>query len=75
MAAGEDAQADCIDVLVDGNAGDVVGSFAQPRIDDLGAGIAQRKRDDLGADVMTIEARLCDQDALAPEVQRAPAIA
>ena len=70
MAAGQDAQPDGIDVLVDRDARDVVGRLAQTGVDDLGASVAQRQGDDLGADVVAVEAGLGDQNALALQRSR-----
>ena len=67
VAAGEDAQADCVDAFVHRHLRDLRRAAPQAGVDHLGAGIAQRERDDLRADVVSVESRLADQDALACE--------
>ena len=70
--AGEGA-ADRVHVLLDGDPGNHLGRLAQPGIDDLRAGVAERHGDDLGADVVAVEPRLGDQDALSSEAHDATA--
>ena len=69
VAAGKDRQSERIDVLVHCDTRDVLRALAQPGVDDVRTSIAQRQRDDLGANVVTVEARLGDQDSLAPQAR------
>ena len=63
VRAGEDAQADDVDVLLQRGLGDHLRRLADAGVDDLHAGVAQRARDDLGPAVVTVEAGLGDEDA------------
>src|SRR5258708_31086298 len=61
MRAGEDGEADNVDVFLDGGGGDHLRGLAQAGVDDFHAGIAQGTGDYFCASVMAIEARLGDQ--------------
>jgi len=63
VRTGEDAQADTIDILLQGGIDNHFGGLPQAGIDHFHAGIAQGAGDDLGSPVMTIEARLGNQYA------------
>ena len=61
VRAGEDREADHVDVLLHGGGGDHLGRLVQAGVDDLHAGVAQRGGDDLGAAVVAVEAGLGDE--------------
>ena len=63
VRAGEDGQADRVDVLLQRRFDDHLGRLVQARVDDLEARIAKRAGDDLGAAVVTVETRLGHEDA------------
>ena len=63
MRARENAQADDLNVLLQGRGGDHLRSLKQTRVDDLEAGVAERSHEDLCAAVVTIESGFGDQDA------------
>ena len=63
MRAGQDADADDVDVLLDRRLDDLLRRAMQAGVDDVHAGVAQRARDDLDAAVMAVEADLGDDDA------------
>ena len=63
VRAGEDRQADHVDVLLHGGGGDHLRRLVQPGVDHLHPGVAQRRGDDLGAAVVAVETRLGDQHA------------
>ena len=66
MRAGEDAEADRVDVLLQRRLDDHLRRLMQAGVDDLEPGVAQRARDDLGAAVVPVESRFGDQDAQPP---------
>ena len=59
----QDREADDVDVLLHGGAGDHLGRLVQAGVDDLHARVAQRGGDDLGAAVVAVEAGLGDEHA------------
>ena len=61
VRAGEDREADDVDVFLDGGGGDHLGRLAQAGVDHFHAGVAQRARDDLGAAVVAVQAGLGNQ--------------
>ena len=63
VRAGEDAQADDVDVLLQRGLGDHLRRLADAGVDDLHAGVAQGARDDLRAAVVAVEPGLGDEDA------------
>ena len=58
VRAGEDAEADDVDVLLQRGGDDHLGRLAQAGVDDLHAGIAQRAGNDFGAAIVAVEAWL-----------------
>ena len=63
VRAGQDADADDVDVLLDRGLDDFFRRPVQSGVDDVHAGIAQRARDDLDAAIVAVEADLGDDDA------------
>ena len=63
MRAGQDREADDVDVLLLGGIGDHLRRLAQAGVDHLEALVAQPAGEDLGAAIVAVEARLGDQDA------------
>ena len=63
MRAGQDRDADDVDVLLHGSVDDLLGRAMQAGVDDVHAGVAQRARDDLDAAVVAVEADLGDDHA------------
>ena len=63
VRAGEDGQADDVDVLLHGGGGDHLGRLVEAGVDDLHAGIAEGRGDHLGAAVMAVEAGLGNENA------------
>jgi len=63
VRAGEDGEADAVDVLLDGGGDDHLGGLAEAGVDDLHAGVAEGAGDDLGAAVVAVEAGFGDEDA------------
>lgn len=61
MRAGEDREADHVDVFLDGGGGDHLWSLAQAGVHDFHAGVAQGPGDYFCAAVVAIEARLGNQ--------------
>jgi hypothetical protein len=61
VRAGENRQADRVDVFLNSGGYNLLGRLAQTSVDHFHAGIAQRSRDDLYAAVVTIQTRLCEQ--------------
>ncbi len=61
VRAGEDGEADHVNVFLDGSGGDHLRSLAQAGVDDFHAGVAQGACDYFCAAVMAIQARLGDQ--------------
>jgi len=61
VRAGEDGEADDVDVFLHSGGGDHLWSLAQAGVDDFHAGVAQSAGDYFCAAVMAIEARLGDQ--------------
>ena len=55
VGAGEDGEADDVDVFLDGGGGDHLGGLAQAGVDDFHAGVAEGAGDDFGAAVVAIE--------------------
>ena len=62
MRAGENGQPDGVGIFLDDGLHDLLGRLVQAGVDDLHAGIAQCAGDDLGAPVVTVQARLGDDD-------------
>src|SRR6202000_1461564 len=62
VGAGEDREADHVDVLLQGRGGDLLGREADALVDDLHADVAGAQGDLLGAVGVAVEARLADQD-------------
>ena len=60
MRAGEDAQADRVDVFLYRSFGDHLRSLVKAGVDDLEAAITQRACNDLGAPIMPIETGFSD---------------
>ncbi len=63
VGAGEDGEADAVDVFLDGGGDDHLGGLAEAGVDDLHAGIAEGAGDDFCAAVVAVEAGLGDEDA------------
>jgi len=63
VGAGEDGEADDVDVFLGGGGGDHLGGLAKASVDDLHAGVAEGAGDDLGAAVVAVEAGLGNQHA------------
>ena len=63
VRAGQDADADDVDVLLDRGVDDFLRRAVQARVDDVHAGVAQRARDDLDAAVVAVEPDLGDEHA------------
>src|SRR5437867_5898995 len=63
VGAAQGGQADRVDVLLDRGLDDVLGRLPKARVDHLHARVPQRPGDDLRPAVVSIEARLRDQDA------------
>ncbi len=61
MRPREAGQPDCVDILLDGGRGDLLGGLVQPRVDDLHSGVSQRPGDDLYSPVVAVEAGLGNQ--------------
>ena len=66
MAAGQDGDADDVDVLVEGGGHDLRRREADALVDDLEAGVAGRHGDLLGAVGVAVEAGLGDEEARGP---------
>ena len=66
VRAREQREPDGVGVLLQRRLRHLLGRLVQAGVDDLEAGVAQRPRDHLGAPVVTIEARLRDDDAISP---------
>lgn len=63
VGAGEERQANGVDILLDSGGGDLVGRAADARVDDLETGVRERPRDDFGAAIVAVEAGLADEDS------------
>src|SRR5438105_3193683 len=63
MGARENADADDVDIFLDGGFHDFFGRAVQPGVDDVHARVAQRSRDNLYAPIMAVEADLGHHDA------------
>ena len=63
VRAGEDGEADAVDVFLNGGGDDHLGRLAQAGVDDLHAGVAQGAGDDLRSAVVAVEAGLGYEDA------------
>src|SRR5271165_3788242 len=63
VGAGEDGEADDIDVFLDGSGGDHLRGLAEAGVDDFHAGVAEGAGDDFGAAVVAVEAGLGNQYA------------
>src|SRR5208282_3852507 len=61
VRAGEDREADHVDVFLDGGGGDHLGGLTQAGVDYLHASVTQGAGDDFGAAVVAIQARLSNQ--------------
>jgi len=62
VSAGEDGEADAVDVLLNGGGDDHLRGLAEAGVDDLHAGVAEGSGDDFGAAVVAVEAGFGDQD-------------
>ena len=58
VRAGENGEADDVDVFLDGGGGDHLGGLAKAGVDDFHAGVAKGAGDDFGAAVVAVEAGL-----------------
>jgi hypothetical protein len=56
-------QPDCVGILLYGRLDDLLGRLVQTGVDDLESRVAKRSCHDLGATIVTIKARLGDDDA------------
>ena len=63
VGAGEDGEADAVDVFLDGGGDDHLGGLTEASVDNLHACVAEGAGDDLGAAVMAVEAGFGDEDA------------
>ena len=63
VGAGEDGEADAVDVLLDGGGDDHLGGLAEAGVDDLHASVAEGAGDDFRAAVVAVEAGFGDEDA------------
>src|ERR1700676_5438173 len=61
VGAGEDREADDVDVFLDGGGGDHLRCLAQAGVDHFHAGVAQGAGDDLGAAVVAVQSGLGNQ--------------
>ena len=61
MRAGQDREADDVDVLLERGGRDHLGRLAEPGVDDLEPLVAESAREHLGAAVMAVEAGLRDE--------------
>ena len=60
VRAGEDGEADDVNVLLNGGRSDHFRGLTQARVDNFHAGIAEGAGDDFSAAVVSIQPRLCD---------------
>ncbi len=60
VGAGEDGEADDVDIFLDGGGGDHLWGLAEAGVDDLHAGVAEGAGDYFGAAVVAVEAGLGD---------------
>ncbi len=63
VGATEQAQADGVDILLDGRRDDLLGTAADAGVDHLITGLAEQARHVLGTAVVPVKARFADQDA------------
>jgi len=63
VGAGEDGEADAVDVFLDGGGDDHLWGLAKAGVDDLHASVAEGAGDDFCAAVVAVKARLCYKDA------------
>ena len=63
VGAGEDGEADAVDVLLDGCGDDHLGGLAEAGVDDLHAGVAEGAGDDFCAAVVAVKAGFGDENA------------
>jgi len=63
VGAGEDREADAVDVFLNGGGDDHLRGLAKARVDDLHASVAQGAGNDLCAAVVAVKAGFCNQDA------------
>src|SRR3989442_6733504 len=63
VGARKHAEPDGVGVFLHRGGHDLLGRLVKPGVDDLDAGVAQGTGDDLGAAIVTVEARLGDDDA------------
>ncbi len=63
VSAGEDGEADAVDVFLDGGGDDHLGGLAEAGVDDLHAGVAEGAGDDFCAAVVAVEAGFGYEDA------------
>ena len=63
VGAGQDADADHVDVFLGGGCGHLVGGDAHAEIDNLHAGVAESAGDDLDATVVAVQAEFGEEDA------------
>ncbi len=66
MSAGQDRQADGVNVFLNGGGDDLFRRLTQACIDHFHPGVAEGAGDDLGTAVVTVEARLGNQNADLP---------
>ena len=63
VGAGEDGEADAVDVFLDGGGDDHLGGLAEAGVDNLHACVTESSGDDLGAAVVAVKTGLGDEDA------------
>jgi hypothetical protein len=63
VGAGEDGEADDVDVFLDGGGGDHFRGLAQAGVNNFHTGVAESAGDDFGAAVMTVQPGLGNQDS------------
>ncbi len=63
VGAGEDGEADAVDVFLDGGGDDHLGGLAESGVDDFHAGVAEGAGDDFCAAVVAVEAGFGYEDA------------
>ncbi|MCU1252606.1 MAG: hypothetical protein JWQ49_5635 [Edaphobacter sp.] len=63
VGAGEDGEADAVDVFLDGGGDDHLRGLAKAGVDDLHARVAEGSGDDLGSAVVAVQAGLGYEDA------------
>lgn len=63
VRAGEDGEADAIDVFLDGGGDDHLRGLAKTGVDDFHAGVAESASYDFCAAIVAVETRFSDEDA------------